>query len=86
MQPYNSIICGHFCIRFIDLMLKGRSLLAKSKLYNSIEVWISEALIYSKISHDGFILIYNVLKEWRCERRNQKFKDLNSSLKILVYL
>ena len=60
MQPYNSIICGHVCIRFIDFMLKGRSLLAKSKLYNSIEV---EALIYSKISHDGFILIYNVLKE-----------------------
>ena len=38
-------------------------LLAKSKL-NSIEVLISKALIYSLISHDEFILINNLLKEY----------------------
>ena len=26
-EAYNSIICGYFCIEFIDLMLKGKSLL-----------------------------------------------------------
>ena len=36
--------------------------LAKSKL-NSIEVLISKALNDSNISHDGFVLINNVLKE-----------------------
>ena len=36
-------------------------LLAKSKL-NSIEVLISKTLIDSVISHDGFVLINNVLK------------------------
>ena len=50
-------------------------LLAKSKL-NSIEVLISKALIDSNISHDEFVLINNVLKEYEEERRNQKFKDL----------
>ena len=38
-------------------------LLAKPKL-NSIEVLISKALIDSNISHDEFILINNVLKEY----------------------
>ena len=26
-QAYDSIMCGYFCIGFIDFMLKGRSLL-----------------------------------------------------------
>ena len=38
-------------------------LLAKSKL-NSIKVLISKALIDSVISHDGFVLTNNVLKEY----------------------
>ena len=38
-------------------------LLAKPKL-NSIEVLISKALIDSNISHDEFVLINNVLKEF----------------------
>ena len=33
LQAYNSIMCGHFCIGFIDLMLKGKSLLEYKKLY-----------------------------------------------------
>ena len=46
-------------------------LLAKSKL-NNIEVLISKALTDSNISHDEFVLINNVLKEFY-ERRNQNF-------------
>ena len=38
-------------------------LLAKSKL-NTVEVLISKALIDSNISHDEFVLINNVLKEF----------------------
>ena len=38
-------------------------LLAKSKL-NTVEVLISMALIDSVISHDEFVLINNVLKEY----------------------
>ena len=26
IQPYDSIMCGYFCIRFTDFMLKGKSL------------------------------------------------------------
>ena len=38
-------------------------MLAKAKL-NSIEVLISKALIYSNTSHDEFVLINNVVKEY----------------------
>ena len=38
-------------------------MLVKSKL-NSIEVSISKALIESNISHDEFVLINNVFKEY----------------------
>ena len=38
-------------------------LLVKSRL-NSIEVLISKTLIDSNFSHDEFVLIYNLLKEF----------------------
>ena len=50
-------------------------LLAKSKL-NSIEVLISKALIDSNISHDEFVSINNVLKEY--EELKEKIKNLKT--------
>ena len=52
------------------------ALLPKSKL-NSIEVLISKALISSIISHDEFVLINNMLKEYnkiKEEMKNLKTK------------
>ena len=46
-----------------------------------IDALISISLIDSNIGQDEFVLVNNVLKE----RRNQKFKGLNSSSKYLVY-
>ena len=53
-------------------------LLTKPKL-NSIEVLISRALIDLNISHDEFVLIYNVLKEYdmKEEIRNIKTSSPN---------
>ena len=50
-------------------------LLAKSKL-NSIEVLISRSLIDSNISHDEFVLINNVLKEY--EEMKDEIKNLKT--------
>ena len=47
-------------------------LLAKSKL-NSIEILFSKALTDSNISHDEFVLLNNVLKEFCDMKNNQKF-------------
>ena len=61
-------------------------LLAKSTL-NSIEVLISITLIDSNISHGGFALINNGLKEYHNKKkRNKKLKGLISLSRILVHL
>ena len=52
-------------------------MLAKSKL-NTIEVLISKALIDSVISHHGFVLINNVLKEYnKIKEEIKNLKRLN---------
>ena len=35
IQAYNSIMCGYFCIGFIDFMLKGKILLEHTNLFSS---------------------------------------------------
>ena len=37
IQSYNSIMCGCFCIGFIDFMLKGKSLLEYTNLFSPNE-------------------------------------------------
>ena len=34
IQAFNSIICGYFCIAFIDFMLKGKSLTEYTSLFS----------------------------------------------------
>ena len=34
IQAYDSIICGYFCIRFFDFMLKGKSFLEYTNLFS----------------------------------------------------
>ena len=34
IQDYNSIMCGYFCILFIEFMLKGKSLTDFTKLFS----------------------------------------------------
>ena len=58
-------------------------LLAKSKL-NSIEVSISKVLIDSNISHDEFLLINNVLKEF-CDMK-EEINNSNNKLNFKLYI
>ena len=50
-------------------------LLAKSKL-NNMEVLISKVLLNSNISHDEFVLIKNVLKEY--DNMKEEIKNLKT--------
>ena len=60
-------------------------MLAKYKL-NSIEGSISKTVIDSNISHDEFVLINNVQKEYDDMKEEIKnLKNLISLSKILVY-
>ena len=57
-------------------------MLAKSKL-SIIEVSISKALIDSNISHDKFVLINNVLKEFYDMKEEIKYSNINKSLNYI---
>ena len=37
IQAYDSIICGYFCIGFIDFLLKGKSVLEYTNLFSPNE-------------------------------------------------
>ena len=45
IQSYNSIMCGYFCIGFIDLMLKGKSLLDYTNLFSPHEYQKDDKII-----------------------------------------
>ena len=57
-------------------------MLAKSKL-SIIEVSISKALIDSNVSHDKFVLINNVLKEFYDMKEEIKYSNINKSLNYI---
>ena len=57
-------------------------MLAKSKL-NSMEVLISKALVDSNISHDEFVLINDVLKEFYDMK--DEIKNFNNKWKFKLY-
>ena len=59
--------------------------LPKSKL-NYIELLISTSLIDWVISHDEFVLMNNVLKEYEEMKKETKNLDFNRASKILFYL
>ena len=55
--------------------------LGKDKL-NTIEVLISEALINSYISHDEFVSIINVLREYY--EMKEEIKNLETSVEYII--
>ena len=45
IQAYNSIMSGYFCIKFIDFMLKGKSLLEYTNLFSPSEYEKNDKII-----------------------------------------
>ena len=45
IQAYDSIMCGYFCIRFIDFVLKGKSLLEHTNFFSINEYKNNEKII-----------------------------------------
>ena len=45
IQGYNLIMCGYFCIGFIDFILKGKSLLEYTNLFSPNDYEKNDKLI-----------------------------------------
>ena len=63
IQVYDSIMCGYFFIEFIDLMLKGKSLLDYTNL--------SSSNVYEK--NDKIILKYLNIKIFSATKKMKKY-------------
>ena len=50
IQGYDSIMCGYFCIVFIDFMLAGKTLIRFTNLF--LPNNFKKMMIYSKIFYD----------------------------------
>ena len=53
IQAYDSIVCGYFCIGFIDFMLAGKTLIEFINLFspNNLKKW----WYYSKLFYDKYL-------------------------------
>ena len=45
IQAHDTIVCGYFCIGFIDFMLKGKSLLDYTNLFYPIDYKKNDKMI-----------------------------------------
>ena len=45
IQAYDSMMCGYFCIGFIDIMLRGKSLLDSTNLFSPNEYRKNDKII-----------------------------------------
>ena len=45
IQAHDTIVCGYFCIGFIDFMLKGKSLLDYTNLFYPIDYEKNDKMI-----------------------------------------
>ena len=52
IQAYDSIMCGYFCIRFIDFMLKGKRLVEYTNVFSANEYKRNDKIILKYFQQD----------------------------------
>ena len=50
IQAYDSVMCGYFCIKFVDFILNGKSLLEYTKLFSSNEYEKNDKIILNLVN------------------------------------
>ena len=68
IQPYNSIMCGYFCIGFIHFMLKGISskyLWNRGKKFKGYELYLFSSITFNtRIPHRLFNKINEMIERF----------------------
>ena len=55
IQAYYSIICGYFCIGFVDFMLKGKSLTEYTNLFSPYDFKKSDNVILNYFINNAYL-------------------------------
>ena len=74
LQAYDSIMCGYFCIGFIDFMLKDKSLLEYANLFSPNEHQKKDKIILKyflqNLNNLKFIIIFAINIEKNFKKQN----------------
>ena len=62
IQAYDSIMCGYFCIEFINYMLKGKKLLDYTNLFSPNDFKKNDELLKEYLKMNNIIELTNVNK------------------------
>ena len=62
IQAYDSIMCGYFCIEFINYMLKGKKLLDYTNLFSPNDFKNNDELLKEYLKMNNIIELTNVNK------------------------
>ena len=83
IQAYDSIMCGYFCIGFIDFMLKGKSLLEYTNLFFPNEYKKNDKIILKyfqwHLKKLKYIAMFARNTENLYENEKRKIENINNS-------
>ena len=80
IQAYDSIMCGYFCIEFIDYMLKGKTLLDYTNLFSPNDFKKNDRVIKRILKMNNVIELTNVNK-YRLDEINKIRDYFNNEIK-----
>ena len=74
IQAYDSIMCGYFCIEFINYMLKGKNLLDYTNLLLLMTLKIMDELLKEYLKMNNIIELTDKAEPSSSERTANKYK------------
>ena len=82
IQPYASIMCGYFCIGFIDLIWKGKSWLEYTNLFSPNDYEKNDKIM---VKYFSVLLVLSVVCS-KCKNEDEKVFKEEGSIAILKIL
>ena len=81
IQAYDSVMCGYFCIKFVDFILNGKSLLEYTKLFSSNEYKKNDKIILNLSTESKKIKIMKSIVMFPINIENPKTRKYHIFIK-----
>ena len=80
-QAYDSIMCGYFCIEFINYMLKGKALLDYANLFSPDDFKKNDRVIKRIFKMNNIIELIDTANKYRLDEINKIRDYFNNEIK-----
>ena len=82
IEPHNSIMCGYFCISFIDLMLTGKNLLDYSSLFLPYDFKKNDNIILKYIKKHKHYIFVKIILRYKMDKTSGTYPNLSDQTKF----